>query len=134
MKKKFKEISNRDYMTKPEGGLWASDEAAEYGWKLWNEDNKFAECKEKNSFRFELSSTANVLHIRSIEDLEELPKLEAFLSDSVCLDFEKLKASGIDAIELHFSEDWRLYWALYGWDCDSILIMNPDVVQEVTKC
>lgn len=40
-----------------------------------------------------------------------------------------------DGIELHISEETtdldkydELYFALYGWDCDSILIMNPDVV------
>ena len=52
-----------------------------------------------------------------------------------CLDFELLTYE-YDAIELHLSEDNSrgdfmecLYWVLYGWDCDSILIMNPDVVE-----
>lgn len=33
------------------------------------------------------------------------------------------------ALELHFSECGELYWALYGWDCDCILIMNPDIME-----
>lgn len=49
-------------------------------------------------------------------------------------DFEKAYYLGIDAIELHLSEDESpdgmngLYWLLYGWDCDSILILNPKIV------
>lgn len=35
-----------------------------------------------------------------------------------------------DAVEVLISEDRRLYQQLYGWDCDSILIMNPDIVIE----
>ena len=43
------------------------------------------------------------------------------------IDFEKL-ASRYDAIEVLISKDGRLYSALYGWDCDSILILNPNVI------
>ena len=40
-----------------------------------------------------------------------------------------------DAIELHLSEEVvddyleSLYFKLYGWDCDSILIMNKDIIK-----
>ena len=43
-----------------------------------------------------------------------------------------------DAIELHLSDEVTddylesLYFKLYGWDCDSILIMNPDIIRGVT--
>ena len=44
------------------------------------------------------------------------------------IDFESLSKS-YDAIELHLSDsEDNLYMMLYGWDCDSILIMNPDVI------
>ena len=32
-----------------------------------------------------------------------------------------------DAIEV--IDIGKFYWALYGWDCNSILIMNPDIVE-----
>ena len=49
------------------------------------------------------------------------------------LNFEELARSGIDAIFLteegehatRFSEP-----GLYGWDCESILVMNPHCVKE----
>jgi len=44
------------------------------------------------------------------------------------LDFEKL-AGIYDAIDVSISNDPELHFALYGWDCDSILIMNPDIIQ-----
>ena len=57
--------------------------------------------------------------------------LEPMLTLTSQPDFEKMLADGWDAIEFRLSEDSELYWALYGWDCDSILVMNPDVVEEI---
>lgn len=113
-----------------EGGLWASGINAKYGWKDWNESEKFAECNKENSFIFTLSDSANVLYINSVKDLENLPKTlqNAFCFTSwISLDFEKL-AEIYDAVEVNISNDYDLYYKLYDWDCDSILIMNPDVV------
>lgn len=131
LKNKFNEIQNQDWI-KPFGGLWASDENAEYGWKQWCEQENFRECNEDNCFRFELKKDTKVLHIRSVEDAKQIITRTTDEYVSKCIDFEKLKAYGIDAIELHLSDDFGLYWQLYGWDCDSILILNKDVVKEVT--
>lgn len=81
----------------------------------------------ENSFKFQLDEKAKVLRIKSVNDLEELPKAQDGFGHIVILDFEKL-AEQYDAIEVTIGYDRDLYYALYGWDCDSILIMNPDVV------
>ncbi len=68
--------------------------------------------------------------------LDDLPKIETEFSHSsrwITLDFEELSKS-YDGIELHLSEEETedifngLYWKLYGWDCDSILIFNKDII------
>lgn len=128
---RFSEIKNRKYFTKPDGGFWASPVDAEYGWKDWTEDEKFTECREDNSFVFTLKDDTNVLHIHSCNGLNKLPGHYEKILGGVYFDFEKMKADGIDAVELHLSDDRGLYWALYGWDCDSILIMNKDVIEMV---
>ena len=46
------------------------------------------------------------------------------------MDFEQLKEN-YDAIEVDISADNTLYWELYGWDVDSILVLNPNVVEVV---
>ena len=125
----FCPISNREIFTKPFGGLWASRIDAEYGWKDWNNREHFKKCEKENSFTFCLSDNAKILTINSMDDLEDLPHLENdfFLGT---LDFEKL-LNFYDAIEVNISSDYRLYHGLYGWDCDSILVMNPEVIREI---
>ena len=118
----------------PKGGLWASDVEAEYNWKDWCEEEEFRDCKEKDSFSFVLSDNAKVLYINSVDDLKLLPKADdkfgINFSSWILLDFEKL-AETYDAVEVSISSDFDLYYQLYGWDFDSIVVMNPDVIVEV---
>lgn len=128
----FFPIKNMRSLTKPSGGLWASDVNAIRGWKEWCEDNEFRKCEKDNSFTFTLVDDARVLTINSSNDLEDLPKGENKygMNEWTILDFEKI-SHDYDAIEINISSDGILYYRLYGWDCDSILVMNPDVIQEI---
>jgi hypothetical protein len=131
----FVDISNKEYFNKPNGGLWASPVYARYGWKQWCDDEQFRECDEKNAFIFELDTEAKILYINSKDDVLKLPKIEyPMMRCNVYPDFEKIKESGIDAIQYNLSDDNgssfdnSLYFALYGWDCDSILVLNKNVI------
>ena len=137
---RFVSIQNITMFPKPHGGMWASRVDAEFGWKQWCEQENFRECCEDNSFMFTLKPDAKVIHIYRVSDLDVLPMQDCFGEFSAitmcCPDFEKILSDGWDAIELHLSEEDRtgvgylegLYWKLYGWDCDSILVMNPEVI------
>lgn len=128
---KFVIPTNRPYNNKPAGGLWASRTDAKYGWKHWCEKECFCDCREDNSFMFKLSDKANILYINCVEDVHKLPdqKTDLELTCIKTVDFEQLMLNGIDAIEFNISNDWNLYMALYGWDCDSILILNPNIIE-----
>ena len=128
---KFKPIQNWGWI-KPKGGLWASPTDTENGWRDWCHMEQFRVCNDDNSFSFTLSEEARVLHLRRVADVDELP-LDPSVNMAMlrAFDFEALRAQGCDAIEIHISECPALYSAMYGWDMDSILIMNPDVI--VTK-
>lgn len=136
IKEKFEEISQIAFFSKPFGGFWASRVGAEYGWKEWIANNNFRvdRYREDNCFKFKLKEGTKVLTINNAKQLYNLPKntngYRFTFSDIVYLDFEKL-AKEYDAIEVLISEDKKLYWNLYGWDCDSILIMNKDVVEVI---
>ncbi len=130
-KDKFIEIQNQIF-NKPIGGLWASPINSKYGWKEWNESEKFVECNEFNSFKFQLKKGARILEIDSHEVVLKLPIQGKYDMCHLMLpiDFEKIKNS-YDAIEFLITKDRRLYWDLYGWDCDSILILNKECIVEV---
>ena len=133
---KFNEVENVEYRNKPKGGLWASPISAERGWKDWCEDEQFRDCKDDNSFRFTLKDNANIYYINSIEDCKNMPQVDHKLMQSMIYpNFEKMKQNGIDAIQFNLSNDKTesytdgLYFALYGWDCDCILVMNKDAIK-----
>ena len=115
------------------GGLWASDINADYGWKEWTENQNFMTDRynDNNYFKFRLKDNARVLYLKDEKDLKNLPKNNSELTRmmKMCgteyLDFEKLKED-YDAIEIEID---KLYWTLYGWDCDSILVMNKEVIE-----
>lgn len=136
----FAEPKNRPYFCKPIGGLWASPVNAKRGWREWNNDSGFRDCEEENSFQFQLTEQARVYHIYCKEDVEKLPLQSSdIMFGEFYIDFEQISKL-YDAIEYHLSEekphenyDDGLYFVLYGWDCDSILVLNKNVIVPTEK-
>ena len=135
-KEKFQDISNTPFANKPRGGLWASPVKAPFSWKDWNETEDFVKCDDNNCFTFKLERNAKIYEIHSVDDFLKMAKAYpggmGRLGDMVDINFEEM-ANDYDGIELFLSEDRQLYWSMYGWDCDSIIILKPDVVVEVDK-
>lgn len=134
----FRPISNRTRWVKPNGGLWASPEDSSYTWKEWCLDNEFHVEKLAYKFRFKLAENSRVIDISSTEDLIELCKDGRCIPEDTFgldihgmyyIDFEKLLSDGIDAIRVTIYPD--LYWSLYGWDVDSLLVLNPECIVEI---
>ena len=127
---KFIPISNRSEATKPFGGFWGSRKNADFSWKEWCTEIDLKSKDLTKKIQFSLSNGAKILVINNIKLLDKLPQNEEnhiINKLFVTLDFEKLSKQ-YDAIEVLISEDERLYELLYGWDCDSILVMNPNVI------
>ena len=131
----FEPIQNTRVFTKPTGGIWASRTDAKFGWKDWCKDTDgFFVCDDDFSFVFSLKEDAKILEVHSHKDFlciyEKYGRKEVlFPTCFQLLDFELLHKD-YDAIEYFLSDDRRLYHDMYGWDCDSILIMNPEIIQE----
>ena len=153
----FEQINNHPFRNKPIGGLWASPIGDNvYSWDDWCRSNDWNIDRLNESFIFELKDGSKVLRINSRQDVYDLPKSflttrntldrhtyfkqyktfrefsEACDSDavSVYLDFETILDAGYDAIEYSVAE---LYFEFYGWDCDCILVLNPDSVVPIKK-
>lgn len=141
-KNEFDEIKNRNCFVKPFGGLWASLDSSEYGWKKWTEKEDFYLNKYRgdNYFRFKLKENSRILKITNSEQLKDLPhvhsnKIKAeigFIPIYQILDFEELSKE-YDAMEVMISKDGDLYFELYGWDCDSLLVFNKDCIEVIDE-
>ena len=140
----FKPIKNGHLESKPFGGLWASPVNSKCGWKDWCISEGFCLYKLDLSFSFVLTDDAKVLHLRSGADVDKLPIYCPYpeMEDTIptrYIDFEKLMEK-YDAVELHLPEDRRcepywnsIYLKMWSWDCDSILIMNPDIIVPIKE-
>ena len=125
---KFIEIENMHLFNKPIGGLWASCVKAKFGWSKWGQENNYGLSDLKKSFTFSLSPDARIYEINSKEDIEALPlQEEQFSSLMKAVDFESL-CSDYDVIKFNYDNNPSLYWNLYGWDCDCILVLNKEVI------
>lgn len=146
--------NSSDLCIKPQGGLWASRTTAECGWKQWCEAECFRDCIEENSFKFIIKDGFRVETLSNLDQLTKLPPNEIAynkiykrpppiynnphepIPDQYFIDFEKCLNEGISAIELCFygleyTTQGNLHYALYGWDCDSIVILDPNCVEEI---
>ncbi len=94
-------------------------------------DNEFGDCKEDKSFKLKFHSESKIIIIDSFNDLNMLPRSENKLRLSESLDFELLSTIA-DAIWLtdkgQSATRHSMPISLYGWDCESILIMNKNCV------
>lgn len=147
-KENFKPIKNIDYnnvekipdgqTTKPKfgTGLWASNINSPLNWRALCYAYDFEQLKyikNKNYFLFTFKPDANIVHINTPDDLEKIPHLRNIRGKEYNILFEEALEQGIDAIELHLESEYRyeLDEYLYGWDCSSVLVLNPDSVEEL---
>lgn len=114
-------VSGSKLASKPFGGVWMSREDAEMGWTQWCKRND-EERWSQNPVKLEIHN-AKILHLYDKEDLEKLPKTGEKLTD---IDYAKLSRF-YDGIEVHID---NLYSTMFGWDCDSTVIFNKDVISE----
>ena len=140
-REKFESIENKDFSNKPDGGLWASSCEVENSWSIWCEENDFRRTNTYKCFYFKIADTAKVLRIESLEDCKELTlQPVGYLHEEYkdtnykVIDYRACMQRGIDAIEYKYdiasqSEDFEeIDTIMWGWDCDSILILNPDII------
>jgi len=148
----FKPIKNIPARNKPDGGLWASpSEENAHTWVAWAKKEGFKEYNEDDYFEFELSDNARILTIKGIEDADKIPmqwdneqcvnhrlgrwllddkeRFEAYQHQTDWYpDFETI-AKYYDAI--FFEENYETHNVMSGWDSDSLLVLNPNVIKIV---
>jgi hypothetical protein len=129
----YRPISNHGSIgTKPSGGLWASPVGSERTWKDWCEVEQFRLSGLNKWFVFELSDGAEVLEVLTGADI---PKLDRYVGHTrsggreiYSIDFEKMATDGYSAFLVMAGSDPDLYWELYGWDCDTLLVLDPECI------
>ena len=124
-KEKFERIENRTFpANKPFGGFWLSINGS---WEDWCKLEMPHWLKEEVE---EYAIEGNFFYITKTEDVDKLPVFEKDYEKGI--DFEKLSEK-YDGVIFLLSRCPELYYKLYGWDIDSVLIFNPDSLKEVHK-
>ena len=129
------EIKNNSYRNKPRGGLWTSPIGSKWGWKDWCEEENFRECNEDVCFKLKFKPNTKILTIDTIDDMLSLPTHTTEFN-SILPNFELLSKE-FDAIWLTRNGELETRFSysdfnLYGWDCESILILNKNCCYQVT--
>lgn len=148
---KFNKIRNSKYNVKPAGGMWTSPKESEYGWIDF--------CKGENfrlpdgftdGFEFQLKPDSKVYIIDSFIDLVRVPHklIDPFYGNiqfgQNFIDYEEM-AKEYDAIWLTAEGQWDTRLPeieglmdidgrsinLYGWDCESLLILKKECIINV---
>ena len=128
----FLPVKNSTWVKPIEGGLWTSPIDSTWGWKDWNNVEHYEECDEEKSFIVEIKENSKILIIDSLSDLLNAPLIPG-LSKKV-LNFEFI-ATKYDAIWLTVKGQRATHLSyptnLYGWDCETVLILNPECCEPV---
>jgi len=118
----FENIRKGGYFNKPFGGFWSSPVNSNYGWKHFCKDHNFGDLTV--SFEFELKEDTKILTIDSLYDLKQI------CSQFIDIDFASI-LEDYDAIyltEKGFKETHLSTPNLYGWDCETLLVLNKNVI------
>ena len=125
---KFDPVKNRG--VKPEGGLWASPLDSECGWRDWCISEDFNLPFPQDRFTF--SVIGRVFTVDSVMDAVKLPWIHELGYGCLgIINFEMLIEIGFGAVWLTARGQEATRFSspsLYGWDCESVLVLDPDCV------
>jgi hypothetical protein len=131
-------IKNGDGKTglfiKPHGGLWCSPLDSAYGWIDWCRGESYGDIDHEQRVILDVDMS-NFVVIDSIEDMETKLIWRQVHGLFGAIDFEAMVQQGIDGIHLtekgQIDTQWSHPRSLYGWDCETILILNERCIKEV---
>lgn len=129
-----------NYWNKPRGGLWLSPKNSAAGWVQWCKQNDFQRSDFKKSFCAKVRPGFDILIIDSPNDMRKLPVIGN--DYDTCIDFQGLLQTGTSGVYLtekglystHLIGIEGLSVGLYGWDCESLLLLTPDCVEVIADC
>lgn len=136
-KESFTMVTNSDLWCKPNGGLWCSIQGSADCWAMWCRGNDFNIKDLETGFKLKFHPGAAVCQVDSYADLLRLPVRPARIDflPFVFYDFELMASCGIDAIYLtergQLATRYTEPRSLYGWDCESVLVLNKDSVLQI---
>jgi hypothetical protein len=131
----FKTIADAlGWQAKPRGGLWTSPVNSDFGWADWCKSEDFRTHALKDYF--DLDFQGELLVIDSEADLEKIPWVD--LGELTYFPiFMPLVLCGIDGLHLTWKGQRETRFSrpknLYGWDCETVLVFNPDSIKPVMK-
>jgi len=149
-KDKFVPIKNRECFNKPIGGLWCCpytpDREYISAWQEWCLGNGEEEWLSNDAVIITLKEDAMYWCIDDQEALQDIIDIVGEQEDKMfklCgmkmntyIDFEEAKKT-FDAIYLTANGQWktrmpdeRNWLNLYGWDCESVLLMNYEKIDK----
>lgn len=138
---KFKKIRNRKYCSKPSGGLWASSIDSKIGWKDYCiSSSYYKKGGLKNYIKFKIKPESNIYIIDSLNDLYSLPfQINDDMFGQTYIDFKKMAESGYQGVYLtekgltRTSSFLGYEFNLYGWDVESLVIFDPNIMISSSK-
>lgn len=138
---KFKKIRNRKYCNKPSGGLWASSIDSKIGWKDYCISSSYYKKDGlKNYIKFKIKPESNIYIIDSLNDLYSLPfQINDDMFGQTYIDFKKMAESGYQGVYLtekgltRTSSFLGYEFNLYGWDVESLVIFDPNIMISSSK-
>lgn len=130
--------SNRPYINKPYGGLWGCryKPYSNSAWHEWCVSERFFTEALKSGFIYSIKEDSRLYIIDTYRDLEEITDRFPNDKDDLLFPNKTIDYVGImkeyDAIYLtdrgqSVTRHSRPY-SLYGWDVESILILNGDII------
>ena len=105
------------------GGYWASPEGSK---NSWENTQQLDDSSKTHIFRFKITSDARIKYIFENKDLYYLPHID---NDIKIIDFEK--TSNIYDVIYYCPKDEEISTLLPSWDCESILVLNPYVMDVI---
>lgn len=124
---RFEPVHNLDQpiTNKPKGGLWSTPTQVD-GWRKFCKENR-NDSAGSNPFTFELKEDTRVFNLHSVKDFYIFKEKYSTYSDTsmTVFDWEKV-AEDWDVIDFEVKD---LYFEMYSWDLDRILVLNRETIQ-----
>lgn len=118
---------------KPQGGLWCSPLDSTWGWVDWCKAEDFDDIEHKQRVILDVD-ISQFFVIDNVNDMGRLPWFSIYKT-IYGIDFERMVKEGMAGIYLtkkgQFETRFTFPKSLYGWDCETVLIMSNECIRSI---